>query len=233
MNTRTVIVTGAGGALGAAVGAAFARSGARRVLMLDIQESVLQRACALFPEQMRAHALDLRDISTVQDSFAHLIADEGAPDLVCNIAGGFDCGPAVHETTPELWQRMVDLNVVTLLNVTRMVVPPMLAAKRGCIVNVAAQGAVTGKPGMGAYCATKSAVARLTESMAFELRESGINVNAVAPTIIDTPANRKAMPDADPTRWVAIADLVAVIEFLASPAARALHGAVIPVSGLS
>lgn len=86
---------------------------------------------------------------------------------------------------------------------------------------------------MGAYCASKSAVMRLTESMAAELRERGINVNGVMPTIIDTPENRRDMPDADPARWVAPADLAEVIRFLASPAARAIHGAVVPVTGLS
>lgn len=227
------MVTGAGGALGAALGVAFARQGAKRVMMLDVNESSLQLACAPHAERLLSCPVDLCDPAATAASLAALVAREGTPDVLCNIAGGFDCGPAVHETAPEQWQRMIDLNVITLLNVCRTIVPAMLAAQRGRIVNVAAQGAITGKPGMGAYCAAKSAVARLTESMAQELRESGINVNAVAPSIIDTAANRRAMPHADPSRWVAIDDLVSVICFLASPAARAMHGAIVPVSGLS
>src|SRR5688572_1720876 len=90
-----------------------------------------------------------------------------------------------------------------------------------------------GVAGMGAYCASKSAVIRLTEAMAAELRESHINVNCVLPTIIDTPENRSAMPDADPPRWVSPADLASVVLFLSSKVARAVHGAALPVTGLS
>jgi NAD(P)-dependent dehydrogenase (short-subunit alcohol dehydrogenase family) len=109
----------------------------------------------------------------------------------------------------------------------------MLKAGHGRIVNVGANAALHGVAGMGAYCAAKSAVIRLTEAMSAELREQGINVNCVLPTIIDTPENRSAMPKADPRRWVAPADLAEVILFLSSDAARAVHGAAIPVTGLS
>jgi NAD(P)-dependent dehydrogenase (short-subunit alcohol dehydrogenase family) len=109
----------------------------------------------------------------------------------------------------------------------------MLAAGGGKIVNVAAYAAQKGVAGMGAYVAAKSAVVRLTETLAAELRERNINVNCVLPTLIDTPENRAAMPEADPRRWVAPRDLAEVIAFLASDAARAIHGAALPVSGLS
>jgi NAD(P)-dependent dehydrogenase (short-subunit alcohol dehydrogenase family) len=109
----------------------------------------------------------------------------------------------------------------------------MIAQRHGRIVNVAASSAQKGVARMGAYCATKSAVIRLTESMAAELREHGINVNCVLPTILDTPENRSAMPDADASRWVALDDLASVIVFLASDGARAIHGAALPVAGLS
>ena len=109
----------------------------------------------------------------------------------------------------------------------------MLEAGGGKIVNVGAFAAQKGAAEMGAYVASKSAVIRLTESMAAELREKNVNVNCVLPTIIDTPENRKAMPAADPRKWVAPEDLANVIVFLASDAARAIHGAAIPVTGLS
>ena len=109
----------------------------------------------------------------------------------------------------------------------------MLARGGGKIVNVGAFAAQKGVADMGAYVASKSAVIRLTESMAAELRDKNINVNCVLPTIIDTPENRAAMPDADPRSWVAPADLATVIAFLASDAARAVHGAALPVTGLS
>ena len=128
---------------------------------------------------------------------------------------------------------LFDLNVRTVLHAARAVVPRMLAAGHGRIVNVGAFAAQKGAADMGAYVAAKSAVIRLTESMAAELRDKGINVNCVLPTIIDTPENRKAMPEADPARWVAPDDLASVIAFLASDAARAIHGAAVPVTGLS
>jgi NAD(P)-dependent dehydrogenase (short-subunit alcohol dehydrogenase family) len=109
----------------------------------------------------------------------------------------------------------------------------MLRGNGGRIVNVAAAAGQRGSAAMGAYSAAKSAVVRLTESMAAELRDKGINVNCVLPTIIDTPENRSAMPGADPSRWVAARDLANVIVFLASDEARAIHGAAVPVSGLS
>jgi NAD(P)-dependent dehydrogenase (short-subunit alcohol dehydrogenase family) len=109
----------------------------------------------------------------------------------------------------------------------------MHAAGGGKIVNVGAYAAQTGAAGMGAYVASKSAVIRLTETMAAELREKNINVNCVLPTILDTPENRAAMPKADPRRWVAPEDLARVIVFLASDDARAIHGAALPVTGLS
>ena len=109
----------------------------------------------------------------------------------------------------------------------------MIAMGGGKVVNVGAFGAQRGGPYMGAYSASKAAVIRLTESMAAELREKGINVNCVLPTIIDTPQNRSAMPEADPARWVSPQDLAQVIVFLASDAARAIHGAAVPVTGLS
>jgi len=112
-------------------------------------------------------------------------------------------------------------------------VPSMLAAGRGQIVTVGAQSAQRGQAGMGAYIASKSSVMRLSEAMSAELRHKNINVNCVLPSIIDTPQNRAAMPGTDPAQWVAAADLAQVIVFLASDAARAVHGAALPVTGLS
>src|SRR5258707_12799829 len=142
-------------------------------------------------------------------------------------------GPPVHETADKDWNFLLDLNARTVLHTARAVVPHMIAAGGGKIVNIGAYAAQKGAAQMGAYIASKSSVIRLTETMAAELREKNINVNCVLPTIIDTPENRKAMPDADPKRWVAPEDLAQVIVFLASDAARAIHGAALPVSGLS
>jgi NAD(P)-dependent dehydrogenase (short-subunit alcohol dehydrogenase family) len=142
-------------------------------------------------------------------------------------------GDKAHELTAEKWGFMMELNAGSVLRMAHAVVPHMLAAGGGRIVNIGAYSALSGKAEMAAYIASKSAVIRLTESMAAELRGHNINVNCVLPSIIDTPQNRAAMPKADPAKWVAPAALADVLVFLCSPAARAIHGAAIPVVGLS
>lgn len=231
MSSPVVVVTGAAGALGKAVTDIFLAQGAT-VLAVDVDEGALSRVYG-DQEHVRRVPVNLTDAINTQGMLTAVLNQTGPAAVLCNIAGGFDMGPTVHETDDAMWRRMMDMNVATVINVCRAVVPGMQAAGRGKVVNVAAASATTGKGAMGAYCASKSAVARLTESMAAELRDAGINVNAVAPSILDTPANRAAMPDADPGKWVALADLAAVIDFLASPRAHAVHGAVIPVVGLS
>src|SRR5579885_1549895 len=231
-NRPTVLITGAAGALGRAVATAFHEEG-WRLAVLDLSERAL---AAAYPAEDAGYLLlpaDLLDEAATARAVEHAVARFGRIEALCNLAGGFDMGPPVHETTPAQWQKMQDLNVHTLLNSVRAVVPKMLAAGGGRIVNVAAMGGLAGRPYQGAYGASKSAVIRLTEAMAAELREKCINVNCVLPSILGTPANRAAMPDADFGKWVAPADLARVILFLCSEAARAIHGAAIPVVGLS
>jgi NAD(P)-dependent dehydrogenase (short-subunit alcohol dehydrogenase family) len=176
--------------------------------------------------------VDLGDRKALEVLCDQTLATFGRIDALCNIAGGFHMGEDVHETLEGTWRHMIDLNAGSLLNACGAVVPHMLAAGGGRIVNVAAGAALRGGARMGAYAAAKSAVIRLTESMSAELKDRGINVNCVVPSIIDTPQNRAAMPDADASRWVAPEALAEVMLFLASDRARAIHGAGIPVSGL-
>ncbi|HPP82612.1 MAG TPA: SDR family NAD(P)-dependent oxidoreductase [Rubrivivax sp.] len=229
---RCVMVSGASGNLGRALARVFAARGARLVLLGSRAES-LARAFGSGDERRLLVPADLLDARQVEAAAAAAIGRYGRIDVLCNLAGGFGMGPAVHETPPADWDHLMNLNVRTLLHTAHAVVPRMLAAGGGRIVNVGAYAARAGAAGMGAYAASKAAVLRLTESMSAELRERGINVNCVLPTIIDTPENRAAMPTADPARWVAPADLAEVIAFLASDAARAVHGAALPVTGLS
>ncbi len=229
---KTTLITGAAGNLGKAAAAAFRREGASLVLF-DINQKLLRAAYPeAGPEQLLID-VDLLDPSSVGQAVRQALQVHPTIDIVCNIAGGFRMGPAVHETPPEMWHLMLGLNAGTVLNVARAVVPAMLATGHGKIINIAAAAGLGGRANMGAYGASKSAVIRLTESMAAELREKGINVNCVLPTIIDTPQNRADMPGADPSRWVAPEALADVMLFLASDAARAVHGAAIQVSGLS
>jgi len=225
---KTCLITGAAGNLGRAVAAAFAAEGASLILM-DLHEEHLRSAYGGEDKARRFAPADLRDAQSV----ARALPTGTRIDILCNIAGGFRMGQPVHETSDDTWDLMLDLNARSVLNCARAVVPGMLAAGGGKIINVGAMAASSGKANMAAYIASKSAVMRLTESMAAELRDKGINVNGILPSTIDTPQNRKDMPKADPKRWVTPEALADVVLFLASDAARAIHGALIPVAGLA
>lgn len=229
---RVVMITGASGHLGRAVAVAFAGRGARLVL-LDRSRERLQQNHGDENERRLRVAADLQQQPDLDAAVAAALARFGRIDALCNVAGGFRMGQPVHETSDADWDFLFGINTRTLLHACRAVVPAMLKGGGGRIVNVGAFSALKGAANTGAYVASKAAVIRLTETMALELRERGINVNCVLPTIIDTPDNRAAMPQADASRWVAPADLAAVIVFLASDAARAVHGAAVPVTGLS
>jgi NAD(P)-dependent dehydrogenase (short-subunit alcohol dehydrogenase family) len=224
---RTVMVTGAAGNLGRAVASAFAELGANCVLVDQRPADRDQDERTLV---VQADLLDAQSVRWAVDKAMERFA---SIDVLCNLAGGFRMGPPAHESPDQDWSALFDLNVRTVLNTSRAVVPIMLKAGRGRIVNVGAYAAQRGAGRMGAYIASKSAVIRLTETMSAELREQGINVNCVLPTILDTEENRAAMPQADPKRWVAPQDLAQAIVFLSSDGALAIHGAALPVTGLS
>ena len=232
LGNRTVIVTGASGNLGRAVAKAFADLGANLVLV-DLKRERLEGAYGPENEQRSLVPANLVKMADATGVAQTALARFGRIDVLCNIAGGFRMGETVHETSDENWNFLFDINTRTLLHTVRAVVPHMVAAGGGKIVNIGAFAAQKGVAQMGAYTASKSTVIRMTEAMAAELREKNINVNCVLPTIIDTPENRAAMPKTDPARWIAPADLANVIVFLASDASRAVHGAAVPVTSLS
>jgi NAD(P)-dependent dehydrogenase (short-subunit alcohol dehydrogenase family) len=228
---RTVMITGAAGHLGRAVAQAFRARGARLVL-LGRDVASLRRA---FDEDAKTLlvAADLREADQVDAAAGEAFARFGRLHALCHVAGGFRMGEAVHETTAATWDWLMDVNARSFVNVTRAVVPHMLEQGGGRIVAVGAGAGAKGSAHMGAYSASKSALLRLAEALSAEVKERGINVNCVLPSIIDTPDNRAAMPDADPARWVAPQALADVIAFLCSDAARAVHGAALPVTGLA
>jgi NAD(P)-dependent dehydrogenase (short-subunit alcohol dehydrogenase family) len=228
---RTVVVTGAAGHLGQAVAQLFVERGDNVALVA--RRKSLERAFGGETSHIMFAAADLLDRAQVDAAVPAILARFGGIDVLCNIAGGFRMGTPVHATSDADWTAMFDLNLRTTLNAIRAVVPAMLERGGGKVVNVAAASALKAAAAMGPYAAAKSAVIRVTEAMAAELRERNINVNCVLPTMIDTPDNRSALPGADPSRWVAPRDLARVVAFLASDEARAVHGAAIPVSGLS
>jgi NAD(P)-dependent dehydrogenase (short-subunit alcohol dehydrogenase family) len=154
-------------------------------------------------------------------------------DVLVNTVGGFTMGERVDQITAETWNKMMDINVRSLLNASATFVPRMLEAGGGKIVTVSAGAALKGGAKMGAYAAAKAAVLRLTESMAGELKASNIQANCVLPGTIDTPENREAMPNADFDKWVTPEKIARVILFLSSPGAEAITGAAIPITGRS
>lgn len=216
---KTALVTGAAGALGGAVVQKCVELGARTIL-LDVAEGFADGA----GERLQ---VDLTDAAAVDAA----IASVGDFDIVCNIAGGFDMGPKVHEITEAHWDAMFAINVTTLRNMLRAALPPLVKRGRGSVVNVGALGALQGLAAMGAYTAAKSVVMRLTEAAAEEVRHQGVNVNAVLPSLIDTPRNRADMPKADHSTWVRPESIASLVCFLASDAAADIHGALIPVRG--
>jgi len=190
-NPATVVVTGAVGNLGRAVASAFAAEGANLVL-IDRRRERLVAAFGSEDARCLFVPTDLLDRAQVEAMARAAIDRFQRIDVLCNIAGGFRMGTPVHETDEKDWAFLFDINVRTLLNCVRAIVPHMIAAGSGKIINVGAASAQKGVAQMGAYCAAKSAVIRITEAMAAELREKNINVNCVLPTIIDTPENLAA-----------------------------------------
>ncbi|NPV67549.1 MAG: SDR family oxidoreductase [Anaerolineae bacterium] len=236
LTDQVVVVTGATGNLGSATVRALQQAGARLALVdRSIDASFDQHFPALagMPERYLPLKADLTDEAEVEAMVERTLAHFGVIDGLVNIAGGYRGGTPVHETDPATLQFLFDLNVRTMFLASRAVLPHMIARRKGRIVSVSARAALQGSRNMAAYSLAKAAVVRLTESMAAEVRQYGVNVNAVLPGTIDTPQNRADMPQADFSRWVAPEALADVILFLLSEAARAIHGAAIPVYGLS
>jgi NAD(P)-dependent dehydrogenase (short-subunit alcohol dehydrogenase family) len=229
------MVSGAIGNLGVVLAQAFQASGAKLALV-DRGEDRLRQAfpdLVGLPDYLMVDCADLMDEAAVEKSVSEAIQHFGRIDVLVNTVGGFRAGKMLHETPIETWDFLVNLNARSVFIACKKVIPHMLNQRSGKIINVAARPGIEGQAGMAAYSASKSAVIRLTESMAAELKDHGVNVNCIIPGTIDTPPNREAMPKADYTTWVIPESLADVIQFLASAAARDIHGAAVPVYGRS
>lgn len=221
---RRIVITGAAGAVGRTVAQHFNGLGDSLALLDQIE--VPMKAAYV------GHC-DLTQVDACHEHVRRIASRLGGVDVLLNVVGGFEMGAPVYATRSETWKLMFDVNIWTMVHMLEAVVPVMRGQGSGKIVNMGARAALRGVGMMGAYCASKAAVVRLTESLSDELKEEGINVNCILPSIIDTPRNRMDMPDADQSRWVAPERIAQVMDFLASPAADAMHGAALPVEGLS
>jgi NAD(P)-dependent dehydrogenase (short-subunit alcohol dehydrogenase family) len=224
MNGKVVVVTGALGALGRVVAESALARGAK-VAGVDHAPSQMPAT----PGRLELGGVDLSDPVAAKTAIDAAAAHFGRLDVLINIAGGF-AFEAVAEGDTKTWQRMYALNVLTALNASRAALSHLAASGAGRIVNVGALGALQAGAGMGAYAASKAGVHRLTEALAAEWK-GRVTANAVLPSIIDTEANRASMPKADFSKWVRPQELAEVILFLASDAASAVTGALLPVAG--
>jgi NAD(P)-dependent dehydrogenase (short-subunit alcohol dehydrogenase family) len=224
MDGKIVVVTGALGALGKVVVEEALSRGAH-VAGVDHAASQL----AATPNRLELGGVDLTDAAAAKQAIDAAVAHFGRMDVLINIAGGF-AYETVTEGDPATWPRLYALNVMTAVNACRAAIPHLTASSSARIINIGAIGALQANTGMGPYAASKAGVHRLTEALAAE-HKGKITVNAVLPSVIDTAANRASMPKADISKWVTPKELADVILFLASDAASAITGALLPVAG--
>ncbi|MCZ6676089.1 MAG: SDR family NAD(P)-dependent oxidoreductase [Candidatus Poribacteria bacterium] len=230
---RFAVVTGGTGGLGIAVTEAFLKTGYQVAVPYTSERKIepFEQQIGDLKAQVTLIRTNLTVEAEVQDFFRTVLDKFGQIDILANIAGGFVGGIPVAETETESWDFLMNLNLKSVFLCCKAVLPHMVERTYGKIVNVSARAGLSGIAGLGAYGVSKSGVRILTESIAEEVKDQGINVNAILPSIIDTPTNRKAMPDADHSRWVSPNDIAKVILFLTSDDAAIINGAAIPVYG--
>ncbi len=232
---KVVMITGASGNLGGAVAQVF-RAGEARLVLIDRHRELIEKAFPNLidtPDRFFNPSADLTKPEDVQAVVQQTVDRFGRIDVLVHTVGGFRAGTPLHETPLETFEFMIRLNASTVFITNQAVIPQMIKQGSGKIINVAAGAGLAGRPKMAAYSASKAAVIRLTESASAEVKAQGINVNCILPGTIDTPQNREAMPKADFAKWVQPESLADVIAFLASDAARDVHGTAVPVYGLT
>jgi NAD(P)-dependent dehydrogenase (short-subunit alcohol dehydrogenase family) len=218
---KVVLIAGGSGALGQAVVPAFVEAGAR-VITIDRHPPTVQTEGGM---GMKADVTDEADIRRLVEE---VIRTVGRIDALINLVGGFAIGRVV-ETDTSLWHRMLNMNLTAAFLLSKAVLPHMLERRMGRIVHVAARAALEPFPGAAAYVVSKSGLVALIRALSTELAGSGVTVNGVLPTTIDTPANRRTMPDADPAKWASPESIAQTLIFLASEEASQINGALIPV----
>lgn len=226
-------ITGASGGLGPAVVRALAEAGAAIVATSRNEDELaaLQQEAGIPEVAWLGYPSDLTDPIAAQAALDAALARFGRVDILAAVAGGWRGGKTVAETDLATLDWLLQINLVTAFNACRAVLPLMMAQGWGRIITMGARAAVGGQAHSGAYAASKAALVTLTQSMAAEIRQTGITANTLLAATIDTPANRAAMPAADHTRWVSPEQIAAAVRFLCSEEAAAINGAAIPVYG--
>jgi NAD(P)-dependent dehydrogenase (short-subunit alcohol dehydrogenase family) len=232
---KLIIVTGGTGGLGRAVSLAFLEEGARvAVTYRDPAEfDALKRASGSNASSLLGEAVDVTDEGAVRRFVDGILASGGRIDALVNAVGGYAGGIKLWDVDPQTFEKMLALNLRSGYTLARVVIPVLLKQKEGALVNVSSQAAVNHAGGASAYAASKAAALAMMDSLAEDVRGTGIRVNTILPSIIDTEPNRKAMPKADFAKWPKPEEIARVILFLCSDEARVIHGAAIPVYGQS
>ena len=230
---RTVLVAGGTGALGRAVSLAFLEEGAGVTVTYRnaAEYDALVAAAGDCRGRLEGLVVDVTDEERARELIETVVGRSGRLDVLVNAVGGYAGGPTLWESDAGMLERMLSLNLRSGFVLARAVVPVMLGQGSGAIVNVAARAAVMQSTGTAAYAASKAAALALMNSLAAELKGTGVRVNSILPSIIDSDANRRAMPRADHSKWPGPEELARVILFLSSDDARVIHGAAIPVYG--
>ena len=230
-NGKTVLVAGGTGGLGRAVSLAFLNERATVAVTYrkEAEFVALREAAGQYAKAVQGFRADM----TSEKDTSELVRSFGAPDILVNCVGAYAGGLALWETDLDVFERMMALNVRAGFVLARGVVPGMVERGAGAMVNVSSRAAVDHAAGASAYAASKAAAVALMDSLAADLKGTGVRVNTVLPSIIDTEANRKAMPGADFATWPKPEEIAAVILFLSSDEAKLIHGAAVPVYGAS
>jgi|SRR5579871_1970002 len=230
---QTVLVAGGTGGLGRAVSLAFLAAGAAVTVtyVVDREFAELQTAAGPNLSKLAGHKVDVTDEEAVRELVDAMLAKGGRLDALVNTVGGFAGGEKVWDEDNSVMDRMLALNLRSGYVLSRVAARVMLRQRRGSILNVASRAALVHEAGLGAYAASKAAALALMDSLAADLAGSGVRVNSILPSIIDTEANRRAMPKADFSKWPKPEEIARVILFLAGDDARLIHGAAVPVYG--
>jgi len=229
---KVVLVAGGTGGLGRAVSLAFLEEGARVVVTYrDQAEFDVLKSSASNASSLEGHRVDVTNEGATSEFIGKVVALRGSIDALVNAIGAYAGGVALWELGPNVLDQMLALNLRTGYALSRAIVPVMLKQKSGAIVNVVAKAAFDHAAGASAYAASKAAALAMTDSLAADLKGTGVRVNSILPSIIDTPANRKAMPAADFSSWPKPENIARVILFLCSDDALVIHGAAVPVFG--